>query len=584
MEVQHIIVGNLVTLLALAVIGATGWLFEPYLGYLFWGQLFALALRGPRDRIKKKNEGIDGAARRLMGRLCLGLIFISILSLIGLGHDLAYTGSIIKSAAQQSPNAPHWLKKRIEPLVDDLKPKVIEAAAPFVLGLDDDDAIECCELIEDTIIEKAGLYGSDYESLGRQAINAANAMIKRGEADNLDDLKNEIKQKFQLLKGKVQNDEHLKDQGKAAAQQALGMLIKIITSIIHFFTTLAAFLAASIGKVIGAIIFSIAVYAQLARENDYISLLILQVAPAADDEVRILSQVTEALVVSPIFRAVSFGIASFTLILLFGARCATTSALLAMASGLFYPFFPSLLSSLPWALGLALSGAYLRAIIFFLLHTIILSKIAKTYESAFATNLALPLNFVRLAFILGFQRLGIQGVILGPLLLAVATLSFRVLARTSGDVLPDDDNNNNDDQQGDTSKIEETAATIQEENRSSAEHTPKVFTTTIADESLPVDTPNVASNSKPTEIVQKMVDQKKPPPSTMPSSSKQPVPPVESKNDNLVPNKKPPVAPKPEIQVPPPLNLPVSTNGNKTKTTKRSYSPAFFKSKEKKKQ
>ncbi len=46
------VVGNLVTLVLLALAGCLGYLFWPYLPTLAWAQLVAFSLRGLRDRFK----------------------------------------------------------------------------------------------------------------------------------------------------------------------------------------------------------------------------------------------------------------------------------------------------------------------------------------------------------------------------------------------------------------------------------------------------------------------------------------------------------------------------------------------------
>ena len=46
------VVGNLATLVLLALAGCLGYLFWPYLPTLAWAQLVAFSLRGLRDRFK----------------------------------------------------------------------------------------------------------------------------------------------------------------------------------------------------------------------------------------------------------------------------------------------------------------------------------------------------------------------------------------------------------------------------------------------------------------------------------------------------------------------------------------------------
>ena len=46
------VIGNLATLVLLALTGCLGYLFRPYLPTLAWAQLVAFSLRGLRDRFK----------------------------------------------------------------------------------------------------------------------------------------------------------------------------------------------------------------------------------------------------------------------------------------------------------------------------------------------------------------------------------------------------------------------------------------------------------------------------------------------------------------------------------------------------
>ena len=52
------VVGNLATLVLLALAGCLGYLFWPYLPTLAWAQLVAFSLRGLRDRFKSVKYGI----------------------------------------------------------------------------------------------------------------------------------------------------------------------------------------------------------------------------------------------------------------------------------------------------------------------------------------------------------------------------------------------------------------------------------------------------------------------------------------------------------------------------------------------
>ena len=58
------VVGNLATLVLLALAGCLGYLFWPYLPTLAWAQLVAFSLRGLRDRFSRWADGDDDGERR----------------------------------------------------------------------------------------------------------------------------------------------------------------------------------------------------------------------------------------------------------------------------------------------------------------------------------------------------------------------------------------------------------------------------------------------------------------------------------------------------------------------------------------
>ena len=83
------VVGNLATLVLLALAGCLGYLFWPYLPTLAWAQLVAFSLRGLRDRFKSVKYGIfykrgaelsdSQAATRLMIYVALGSMLFGVL-------------------------------------------------------------------------------------------------------------------------------------------------------------------------------------------------------------------------------------------------------------------------------------------------------------------------------------------------------------------------------------------------------------------------------------------------------------------------------------------------------------------------
>ena len=91
------VVGNLATLVLLALAGCLGYLFWPYLPTLAWAQLVAFSLRGLRDRFKSVKYGIfykrgaelsdSQAATRLMIYVALGSMLLGVLLTVGLAGD-----------------------------------------------------------------------------------------------------------------------------------------------------------------------------------------------------------------------------------------------------------------------------------------------------------------------------------------------------------------------------------------------------------------------------------------------------------------------------------------------------------------
>ena len=147
------VVGNLATLVLLALAGCLGYLFWPYLPTLAWAQLVAFSLRGLRDRFKSVKYGIfykrgaelsdSQAATRLMIYVGLGSMLLGVLLTVGLAGDAVWAARTATSSFKlaRSPGVPDWAKEHVARLEKEVRPRVLAALEPYLDGFDEDDDI-----------------------------------------------------------------------------------------------------------------------------------------------------------------------------------------------------------------------------------------------------------------------------------------------------------------------------------------------------------------------------------------------------------------------------------------------------------
>mmetsp|Transcript_20141 Transcript_20141/g.63318 ORF Transcript_20141/g.63318 Transcript_20141/m.63318 type:complete len:476 (-) Transcript_20141:210-1637(-) len=415
-EAKTVVVGNLMTLAVLAAGSAVLWLFRPYVATLLWAQLVAFSLRGCMHRWQAAQEEASSAAFKLVSRSVIIGTLLTSAAVVGVSRDAIRVGSSIASSRDALRNAtmPEFVRVKL----DELRPLVAEKAAPYVSGLFEDD---CCQLNADAIVEAAGL-AEDQERLARQAAAFLNAKLRRQDVAS-DDLLNST---AEAVKAKLDQDPGLKDALKSAAVSALSALAASSTALVGFAATLVATVLQSITMLVNALLFCLAVFAQLSQPSDWIETALGKIGCSAKVK-RTLSIVSETLVVAPLFRGTAFALLTFLLVLLATGPCASTAAVVAFFAGVF-PVLPAQLALLPQTLYFLLGKRYLTALALLLAHTLALSKVNKYFANTLSQHLQLPTSVVSLSYVLGVQRLGTQGLVLGPLLLALASQLFVVLA------------------------------------------------------------------------------------------------------------------------------------------------------------
>ena len=147
------VIGNLATLVLLALAGCLGYLFWPYLPTLAWAQLVAFSLRGLRDRFKSVKYGIfykrgselsdSQAATRLMIYVGLGSMLLGVLLTVGLAGDAVWAARTATSSFKlaRSRGVPDWAKAHVARVEAEVRPRVLEALEPYLDGFDDDDEV-----------------------------------------------------------------------------------------------------------------------------------------------------------------------------------------------------------------------------------------------------------------------------------------------------------------------------------------------------------------------------------------------------------------------------------------------------------
>ena len=147
------VVGNLATLVLLALAGCLGYLFWPYLPTLAWAQLVAFSLRGLRDRFKSVKYGIfykrgaelsdSQAATRLMIYVALGSMLLGVLLTVGLAGDAVWAARTATSSFKlaRSRGVPDWAKAHVARVEAEVRPRVLEALEPYLDGFDEDDEV-----------------------------------------------------------------------------------------------------------------------------------------------------------------------------------------------------------------------------------------------------------------------------------------------------------------------------------------------------------------------------------------------------------------------------------------------------------
>lgn len=437
---KTIAAGNLLTLGVLAAGSAVIYLFLPYLPTLLWAQLAAFSLRGSLMRMhsKRRMSGSDAA----MTLLTRGVLVGSVLggaAILGLGRDAVYVGrGAIRNAADSrealmNVAAEDWIPQGVRDKIEELRPMVLEKAEPYVSGLFSD---ECCEIKEDAVLEAAGALDGDFETVARQAVRFVNSKLKSSEdmveeVGWLDDAK-------QAVKAKLEDDPGLKDAIKAVAIQALSGLKTSSGLLFGLLSSLVSTILSSISSVVNGILFLLAIFAQLRRPSDWIEEA-LEVIGCSREDKRTLSIVAETLVVAPVFRGTLSALVTFVLVLLSGAPCATTAAVVAFFTGIF-PLIPAQLAILCQLLYLLICGSYATALVLFLAHAIAMSKVSSHFAHTLKDQLNLPSSVISLSYVLGVQRLGTKGYVLGPLVLALAVQILNVMVpETSSEGEEDND-------------------------------------------------------------------------------------------------------------------------------------------------
>ena len=413
-DVKMLVYANFVTLGSLGLLGLTFYVFEPYLATVAWAQIWALGLRNLRDKVRRKNETEGQAAQRLLLYVLGGFAVLMSFVTLGLAMDLITMGDTLAKAGDATKEAKGWLALQTQEVMTQVKPHIFEAAEPYV-------DFESMELHVDAIVEKIP---EDYEDLGRQVLETANGLLT-GEV-SWTVLKDEAMKHVETLKTQFQENEGAQETAKAAAQEALKLAGTSLNVIAQIMTWLASKLAASLSSIVACIVFIVAVFAQLARPDQDLDEIVTAVVGRRQDVIQKLAAVGDAVVVAPIFRGILFAGTTFTLVFIAGAGCPTLAGLVAFFSGLFHPIVPSLIASVPWALALLLRGHALRAGLFLVAHFLMTSRIARSFSASLAALLDLPTSVVTLAYVLGVQRLGPDGMLLGPLLLAVAVILLRL--------------------------------------------------------------------------------------------------------------------------------------------------------------
>ena len=141
------VVGNLATLVLLALAGCLGYLFWPYLPTLAWTQLVAFSLRGLRDRFKSVKYGIfykrgaelsdSQAATRLMIYVALGSMLLGVLLTVGLAGDAVWAARTATSSFKlaRSRGVPDWAKAHVARVEAEEPPPRILRRVPAQLPL-----------------------------------------------------------------------------------------------------------------------------------------------------------------------------------------------------------------------------------------------------------------------------------------------------------------------------------------------------------------------------------------------------------------------------------------------------------------
>ena len=105
-----------------------------------------------------------------------------------------------------------------------------------------------------------------------------------------------------------------------------------------------------------------------------------------------------------------------------------------------------LVVTVPWTLALVVGRGYLAAAVFAVGHFLLLGYVDGKFEASSKMHLlGLPSALITLSIALGFDRIGTAGLVLGPLVLAVAAIGFD--AATAADEDSDDDDDDEADVQ-----------------------------------------------------------------------------------------------------------------------------------------
>jgi len=84
-----------------------------------------------------------------------------------------------------------------------------------------------------------------------------------------------------------------------------------------------------------------------------------------------------------------------------------------------------LVVTVPWTLALVVSRGYVASAVFAVGHFLLLGYVDGKFEASSKLHLlGLPSALITLSIALGFDRIGTAGLVLGPLVLAVAAIGF----------------------------------------------------------------------------------------------------------------------------------------------------------------